>query len=471
MSVEAQQQQQQDELSFLRAGQAEQNLVASLTSALNVSRLHDLGNVAVLEAVKALSEALTGFLQLREQAVILVTDQRVYVNGRLVRAQGSGRSWQEDFLGFMDRMALGGLVLAGSWTEPTVRQLLTICRRIDKEVAREQRPKTLHRELGNLPGASELLVLDPAQAELFVQEESEGYVSSKERAAYYYARLLALAEAALKAVAAGASPDVHVRHLRQTTMRLIDHMADPAFELRLLGLTVLEPVPGAELAQHCANVAVLSLGIGRLLGLERGSLSDLIYAGLYHDLGRAGESPPGALQADPQHVVRAVGYCLRARQYGTGGLLRLVSCHEHHLTADGFPQPALRAPHVLSEVVSVADAFDHATSEGGASASPRATLQRLLTDSPHPPAVTALLRDLLGNYPRGTTLRLWDGSIAVVVGGGAQRGHRPIVRRVLGADMTPDPQQPLLELPNPDQVAEEVDPGQFAIDWRTAVLE
>ena len=219
----------EDELSFLRAGAIEQRLLGTLAGALNVSRLHDLDNVAVIEAVMSLTTVLTGFLRTRDRAVFLIAEGRVYLNGRLVRApRQSGHSFMDDFLGFMDRMGFGGIMFTGSWTTPTIRQLLGVLRKADKEVPREQRVAAVTREIAALPTASVLAVLDPQGAADFVKEEEEGYSSDRERAAYYFARLIALIEASHSSISSGEGPDTSTRHLRQTVMGIVDRLDSSA---------------------------------------------------------------------------------------------------------------------------------------------------------------------------------------------------------------------------------------------------
>ncbi|RMG08893.1 MAG: HD domain-containing protein [Planctomycetota bacterium] len=474
--------QQGEELSFLRAGEAEARLGMALTSALKVSRLHALDNVAVKDAVAALSEGLTRFLLLRDEAVFLISENRVYINGRLARAGGAGHTWMDEFCATLGRLGLGGIIFSGSWTEPTVRQFLGIVLEVDRKTPAPERPRALRLALGSeLPPGARARVLDPAQAELFVKEEEEGYVSPRERAAYYFARLLALVEASHAAVATGSSPDVHSRHLRQTLMRTVESLPQRPFLIRLLSLTCLPPLADAPLASHSVNVCVLSLTMGQLLGLRRASLIDLGFAALYHDLGRVGHEPVPSAEGDREatasaelHILRGLERCLRARNYGSGGLLRLIVSQEHHRVADGYPDaPALREPHLFSQVVAVADAFDRLQNgtEWRPPQGPRAALRLLEGDDRYPAEATRLLVDSLGRWPRGTTARLWDGSVGVVLDGGAPRGHRPLVRRVVSASMAPDEERALIELPDPDELAEEVDPADYAIDWRAEVVD
>jgi hypothetical protein len=465
---------------FLRAGRAEAELVAKLSSALRVSRLHSLDNVAAREVMDELRDGLQRFLATRERALILVGEaRRVYVNGRMVRAGKTGGEWLEELADLLERLGAGGLLLAGGWDVAAARELIASFGTTAGAAAPAERFEALRVALEKLPSPAFAQPLDAAAALAVAKEEEEGYLSESQRASFYFARLVALAEAAHVAVRARRSPDVMSRHLRQTLMKIVDAFNHPLFEARLLGCGVLEPAGVDPLAVHAARVAVLSIAVGRLLGLSRGNVGDLGFGALFHDLGRV--DLPRKARSDGQgedhsslenHVLEAVRYSLRGRTYATSGLLRLVVGFEHHRVKDGVPDAVLRESHAFSNIVAVVDAFDRL--EHGQpwrkAICPAEALQELAGDPErYDPAVVELLMDVLGRAPRGSVLQLRTGEIVVVVDGGARRGHRPVVRRLMLASGTPDPEGTLAVLESMEAVVAELDP-EVAFDWRTAVI-
>ncbi|MBX3471666.1 MAG: hypothetical protein KF878_32830 [Planctomycetes bacterium] len=466
---------------FLRAGRAEAYLLSRLSSALRVSRLHALDNVAAREVLDELREGLSRFLLLRDRALVLVGEgRRVYVNGRMVRSGKAGGTWLEDLADLLERSGAGGLLLAGTWDAAATRDLVAAFAPAPGASGPAARFEALRAGLARVAAPALAQALDPAAAQALAQEEEEGYGSEAQRAAFYFARLVVLAQAGHDAARAGRAPDVHARHLRQTLMKVVDALADPLFEARLLGCGVLAPAGADPEALHAARVTVLALVMGRLLGLPRGSVGDLGFAALFHDLGRV-EAPHAADPAGDRearaslegHVVGAVRCALRGRTYATSGLLRLVVGLEHHHATDGVPAEAiLREPHAFSQLVAVADAFDRL--EHGqpwrTPVSPAEALQTLAAEPErYEPALVELLIDALGRTPRGTLLQLRSGDVVVVIAGGARQGHRPVVRRLQLATGAPDPARTLAVLDGLNQVAAELDPD-VRDDWREAVL-
>ena len=122
---------------------------------------------------------------------------------------------------------------------------------------------------------------------------------------------------------------------------------------------------------HSVNVAVLSLLIGRKIGLTNDQLTMLVEAAVLHDIGKTRipldlVKKPGALDRRERKMMEAhpvLGAELLAQ---TDGLQRLtpVVALEHHRTSIGGGYPDLGdgvEPHVLSQIVSVADIYEAVT--------------------------------------------------------------------------------------------------------------
>lgn len=471
---------QEGGLSFLRAGRPEADLLSRLANALRVSRLHSLDNVAARETLGELEKGLTRFLSTHERAQALVGEgRRVYVNGRLVRGGRSAGPGAEDLADALERAGAGGLLLTGLWNASSAKALVAAFAPVPGAANEAARFEAIRKGLAAVPPPAHAQVYDRPTAAALAKEEEAGYASESQRAAFYFSRLLALADAAHAAAGLGRSPDVLGRHLRQTLMKIVDALEHPLFEQRLLACGVLDPEGVHALAAHAARVTVLAILMGRTLGLSRGNQGDLGFAALFHDLGRVGaERQQGAGdREDPstleRHTQETVRIALRSRTYTAAGLLRLVVGLEHHRAADGVPAAdVLGEPHVFSLIVGVADAFDR-LEHGLPWRRPVGAAQALRTlaadPARYPPEVVALLADAIGRTPRGTILQLRSGDVAVVVAGGARQGNRPVIRRLTLSTGAPDPARTLAVLGAASEVAAELDPD-VPVDWRAAVL-
>jgi serine/threonine protein kinase len=301
-----------------------------------------------------------------------------------------------------------------------------------------------------------LRVFNAAQAEEFARDEEEAHLPPRRLAAYYYARLVALAEASFQLLAQGQRDDVLAPPLRQTFVKLLAHLSARPFEHQLLLMTA-SPPKADPLALHAVNVAVLAVLAGRLLGLNDGRLCDLGYAALLHDTGRAGDR-----EADEAtHVARSTGAALRGRN-NQANFLRAMIAREHHWfprppKPGEAPPPPARLPHPLSRLVQAIDAYERLRfgTSGREFFGPEAALLELERDRRYDRGSVALLRDLLGASPPGSVVHLGEGKRALVVESGSRRGGRLLVRG-LGAK----PDEPLWEV-LPEEVTGAAPPGVY----------
>jgi HD-GYP domain-containing protein (c-di-GMP phosphodiesterase class II) len=122
---------------------------------------------------------------------------------------------------------------------------------------------------------------------------------------------------------------------------------------------------------HSVNVAVLSLLLGRQLGLDDQTLANLVEAGVLHDVGKTRipldvVKKPGTLDKRERKLMEAhpvLGAELLMQVEGLAPLTPLVAL-EHHRSVAGGGYPDLgdgMVPHVMSQIVSVADIYEAVT--------------------------------------------------------------------------------------------------------------
>lgn len=157
--------------------------------------------------------------------------------------------------------------------------------------------------------------------------------------------------------------------LRVFTSALLEELLrTPGLVLRLASIKSYDEYT----LYHSVNVAVISIGLGSLIGLPQGLLREVAMAGMLHDLGKIAVPveivrKPGPLDEQEWRVMRRhplVGAELLSRMPGSNRL-PLVVAFEHHLRFDGRGYPALDQPwvqHPLSRLACVADVFDAMTS-------------------------------------------------------------------------------------------------------------
>jgi HD-GYP domain-containing protein (c-di-GMP phosphodiesterase class II) len=207
-------------------------------------------------------------------------------------------------------------------------------------------------------------------------------------------------------------------------------------------------------AYHSVNVCLLSLALGRQIGLGDPDLVELGVGALLHDVGRIilddpGLTKPGRLSDEdwaqvrlhPQEGALAI---LAGRGPGQEAAARVSLEHHAGFGGGGYPDLGGQPLHIFSRLVAVADAYDAITSRRPhrPARTPHEAL-RILGGSAggaHDPDLVRAFSRMMGVYPPGSLLRLDNGEMVMMTAG---RGGR---RRAL---VVGDPAGSLLDFPIP----------------------
>ena len=180
-----------------------------------------------------------------------------------------------------------------------------------------------------------------------------------------YAESLALAEQTFETVASGRRLDAMT--VRGLVELLIYRVARSNAALgQILAVKQYENLTYC----HSVNVAMLSLLIGKQIGLDDLALASLVEAALLHDIGKTKipldvVKKPGALEKRERKMMEAhttFGAEILVQTEGLRPMTPIVAL-EHHRSVKGTGYPDLgdAVPHVMSQIVSVADIYEAIT--------------------------------------------------------------------------------------------------------------
>jgi HD-GYP domain-containing protein (c-di-GMP phosphodiesterase class II) len=258
-----------------------------------------------------------------------------------------------------------------------------------------------------------------------------------------YEEALLLVEEALRAVQSGLQiPVPEIRNVVAETLQSLG--ADAGALVALAGVKSYDRY----LSEHSVNVCILSMVLGKDLGLDMAAALELGISAMLHDVGKVFVSgdvvkKPGRLTEEEWHQIRrhpAEGARVLAGLSDVPPLAATIAL-EHHLHCDGSGYPSLPADqpaHLLSRLVAIVDTYDALTTD-------RPYRERWTPQQ----AIAWMLyegwrqydRQLLARFASranlsalGSVVRLIGGDIAVVVGGSHNHPTRPIIRIVADSD-------------------------------------
>jgi putative nucleotidyltransferase with HDIG domain len=180
-----------------------------------------------------------------------------------------------------------------------------------------------------------------------------------------YAESILLAQQTFENTAAG--KPLNVVTIRDLVQLLISKVAfSGAAMAQILSIKQYENLTYC----HSVNVAMLSMLLGRQVGLDDATLRVLVEAALLHDIGKTRipleiVKKPGALDKREQKLIEAhtrFGAEILLQTEGLHPLTPIVAL-EHHRSVKGTSYPDLgdAIPHPMSQIVAVADIYEAMT--------------------------------------------------------------------------------------------------------------
>ena len=210
-------------------------------------------------------------------------------------------------------------------------------------------------------------------------------------------------------------------------------------------------------AAHALNVTVISLLIGRNLGLQGAELRDLGVGALMHDVGkidlaeRLRHADDGLnwvdMAAYREHVVRGVAHGKRMAL--APGALEVLAQHHEHADGSGFPlQLSAERISLGARIVAIVNRYDNLCNPPARNPAltPHEAVATLFSQgrTRYDAAVLGTFIRMTGVYPAGSLVQLTDDRYAMVVG---INSSRPLKPRVLVYDnRTPKSEALLLNL-------------------------
>ncbi|MBI2377119.1 MAG: hypothetical protein HYV07_24170 [Deltaproteobacteria bacterium] len=403
------------------AGQAlGRRMVAQIHQVIRTFRIHDSGNRALTVATETLRDTINNLFDEVGPISIQFVDDQVYLNE--VRLRADATTLEHARLMYMELRTrnMGGLAFSKPVDTPGLQAFLTLL------AAPVETAEDLSRLRRSLEGLRDLAIDLLGPRTLADDPDApieEVRIDKKTFALQTYAKAQVAAREAVDALREGRDP----LEGRLSPNRVVQDMVDIATERVnfLLKLGVIKSSSDYH-AAHAANVCVLSIILGKGLGLDRLDLAEVGLAGLIADLGFAlmpqdllderRELTPEEKQEVLGEMIQGVRGFIGKGRISASTIRRVIVAYEHH---QPFLRPEGAAPlHPFSRIVAVADAYDALTTarpwREGFTADEALRILIGEAGTRFDPIVVKTLTNLMGLYPLGSYVRLDSNEIAVV---------------------------------------------------------
>ncbi len=463
-------------------------LVMSLNSAVRALRLYPVENAAVHRAVNVLGKAAALLLQMEGECVLRRVGDVLFVNETRLRLSLDNYAAVASLLALLREAGIGGVALTGepqsrAWVvllsflnsppsdRPEEDRLDALLERleetgiIDFELSRplEEGAGGIGGEAGGPGGGTREAAGDRISSGGAGGADGDGQPAddARERTRQTYMRSLDVTREMIGSARLGRG--LVLRKAKRAIQGIVDSIL--AGEASLMGLTTLRDFDEYTFV-HSVNVCILSVALGRRLGLTRMQLLDLGLAALLFDLGKSrvpidilnkrdelSESERLVLQTHTWQGVLAMftmpGVTIRPWR-------AMTAAYEHHMRTDlsGYPRSIRpRTLSLFSKIIAVSDGFDAATTSRVFRMAPwtPADVLQGMRDNPRlgfDPVVVKAFINLTGIYPVGTIVVLDTFEIALVMATSQDPAalSRPLVRIMVDQRGNPAEDSTLVDL-------------------------
>lgn len=413
--------------------------VVALHGALRAVRLYPIENVAVQKALADLSSSCERVRAQDDHCELRRAGDYLFVNEVRMRLTLDNYAAVANVLSVFADAGIGGFSVLRPTQPRAWVVLLAFLLAPPLDVSEAERLTQLSTRLAQ--AAITDFEFSAINDEAMSNDDAE--LDLKERARQTYVRSISVTRDVMTAARLGKSQGL--KRVKRAVQGIVDAILGDAASL--IGLTTLREFDDYTFV-HSVNVCILSVALGRRLGLTKIQMLDLGLAALLHDIGKAklplemlnkrGQLEPHERELLQSHSWQGV-LALFELPVGAGRPWRAIrGAYEHHMRIDfsGYPTPIRpRQLSLFSKIIAVADGFDAATTTRVYQESPwtPADVLRGMRDNRRlglDAVVVKAFINLTGIYPVGTLVVLDSLELALVVVASPEPSamSRPLVR-------------------------------------------
>lgn len=386
-------------------------------------KIHRDNNALLIGCAKEFLDTLAHWWQEEQYLRIQIFHGRFFLQEEKLLYRRQNVNLIEEMHHYLEKRNLGGLVFHSTLERSSFEQIWGFIRVLNNAERQEDPFAWLSEKLkgGAFPWVD---ILPTGGVDAHVRD-----LKRRERARRTYAYALASVREVAKKLTSQSGAGV--RKVKRVVQNMVDLLLED--ESVLLGMSTVRDYDDYTYT-HSVNVAILSLCLGKHIGLSPLSLRRLGICGLFHDLGKLDVpleiiKKPGKLTAQEfkeieKHPLMSVFRIMRLSASRDFKAETMLPPFEHHLKYDlsGYPRVSRKKPvSLVGRILAIADVFDAITSPRiyrPKALSPDRALGTMLAGAgkDFDPILLKAFVNMLGVYPLGTLLLLDTDEMGLVKG-------------------------------------------------------
>jgi len=383
--------------------------------AVKIVRIYEPKNHLFLEQIRYLISLIQNILNIENEASFVLRKNALFFNGLKVRFSFSNYNLFRFISNEFQGKELGGLDFKPGVTEEEVKQLAIL-------YSKKREGKISFEDFMDEVKESGIKL---------ISLEKAFPVDMKKTSERDATKVFFLGITHLKEMYEIFESDKKIR--MNITRRLMQSMFNHLVENEsfVYGLTNIKNYDEYTL-NHSVNVCILSISLGKRLGLDKNEIIDLGISAFFHDFGKT-EIPteilrkPGKLNEEERDIIEkhpqlGAEKLIQLKSYSSLPLRAINVAMEHHVKEDlgGYPQyKKKKQVNLYSKIVKICDFFDALTTERPyrKRAFSRDEALRMMMEKSEKEFDPILLKafiNMIGAYPVGTLVLLQTGELGIV---------------------------------------------------------
>jgi len=389
---------------------------------LQTVKIHQPDNQLLLDHAKEFVDVII-FGGDQNSLTLQISRNQFYLQDEKFVNRTQNLTLMQEMLQYFQQRSLPGLRFHSSVRDAAPGQIIAWAHLLNQAENKEEPLRWLQRQLqeGEYPWIEIIFDVDP---NLSMQPSER-----REKGKWVYSHALTSIQQVVEKLASQQRAGVH--RAKRVVQNMVDLLAED--DSVLLGMSTIRDYDDYTYT-HSVNVAILSMCLGKRIGLSRISMERLGICGLFHDIGKV-EVPheliikPGKLTDEEydrikEHSVNSVRQIVKLNAARDLKANVLLPPFEHHLKYDlsGYPQTNRKKPiSLFGRILTITDIFDAMTSSRiyrPVAFSPDRVLSMMLggAGTEFDPLILKVFIQMLGVYPVGTLLLLDTGEMGLVTG-------------------------------------------------------
>ena len=456
------------------------NLVTKFHVLMKISQIYDSKNVALQQFIQESLQTINALIEKAGTLSLKIVRDDLFLNEQRLRYSVEGFTSFKYLLTQWKKRVIGEVMVKGLLDEGGLKEFIYTLMNLEEK--NEQNATLLNDHLWK----HEIFSIETYPLEVFEGEEA-GMTLRKEDPREIAKKVFFETIGSVKDVI------THINAKQYADVRKLKRLAQNAVSLVmedesiLLGLTTIKHYDEYTF-NHCVNVSIYSMAIGKRMGFSRKTLTELGITALLHDVGKSKIpieilNKPGPLDGPEwsemkKHPMVGVEIVLNLKQLGEINPKMVVGIFDHHLKFDLSGYPRLfrkKEVSLFGKIIQIADSYDAMTTPRVYKKipfTPEQAMAILLQERGvhYDPLLLKVFIGLVGIYPIGSLVLLTTREIGIVYKPNPKWMDRPAVL-LISRDEKNHAKKELVDLMEKDEqgrfkrnVVKTLDPYKFHID-------